>query len=111
MDCIFCKIIKKKEPADIVYEDKKVIVFKSKFPKADLHILIIPKRHIQSINYLKEKDKDLVGQLFMVAQKIAKEKKVAKKGYKLIFNVGKEGGQLINHLHLHLLYGKRIYFP
>jgi len=105
MDCIFCKIIEKKMPAEMVYKDEKFLAIKDIKPKAPLHILIIPKKHIDSVNHLELKDKELIGELFLVAKKIAGELGVDKTGYKLVFNVGRGGGQLINHLHLHLLAG------
>jgi histidine triad (HIT) family protein len=103
MNCLFCKIAKKEEPAEIVYEDDKVVVFKDIHLKAPLHLLIVPKKHIPSVDHLGSGDKELMGELFLVAQKIAREKKL--KGYKLIINVGRPAGQLIDHLHLHLLSG------
>lgn len=109
MECIFCKIIKKEIPSDIVYETDKVIVLKDIHPKAKIHLLILPKKHIISVNHLKEVDKELIGELILSAQKIARGKKM--KGYRLIINVGREGGQLISHLHLHLLSGKKIELP
>jgi histidine triad (HIT) family protein len=109
MECIFCKIIKKEIPSDIVYETNKVIVLKDIHPKAKIHLLILPKKHIISVNHLKEADKELIGELILSAQKIARGKKL--KGYRLIINVGREGGQLISHLHLHLLSGKKIKLP
>ncbi len=102
-NCLFCKIINKKIPAEIIYDNEKIIVFKDINPKAPIHFLIVPKKHIISINHIKIKDKDLLGELFLVAQKIAKKNKI--KGYKTVFNVGREGGQLIDHLHLHFLGG------
>ncbi|MBZ9569335.1 histidine triad nucleotide-binding protein [Patescibacteria group bacterium] len=108
-DCLFCKIIKKKLPSDIVYESDSVIAFKDINPKAPVHLLILPKEHIPSVNHLKKEDRELMGELILVAQKIAKEKKL--KGYKLIINVGRGGGQLIDHLHLHLLSGKLLELP
>jgi len=105
MNCLFCKIANKEVPADIVYEDDKFIVFKDAEPKAPLHLLVIPKKHIPSVDSLESKDKELIGGLFLVAQKIAREMEAAKRGYKLVFNVGRGGGQLIDHLHLHLLAG------
>ncbi|MCH8741814.1 histidine triad nucleotide-binding protein [Patescibacteria group bacterium] len=103
MQCLFCKIINKEIPSDIVYEDEKVISFKDIHPKAPIHFLILPKKHIPSVNHLEETDKELVGNLFLVAKNIARDKNL--NGYKLIVNVGREGGQLIDHLHLHLLAG------
>jgi len=103
INCLFCKIAKKEMPAEIVYEDEKVLVFKDIHPKAPLHLLIIPKKHIHSINHLELRDKELMGELILVAQKIAKEKNL--EGYKLVINVGRPAGQIIDHLHLHLLAG------
>jgi len=105
MDCIFCKIVNKEASADIVYEDEKIIAFKDIKPLSPVHILVIPKKHIPSVDHLELQDKELVGELFLTAQKIAREQGVSKTGYKLIFNVGRGGGQIIDHLHLHLLGG------
>lgn len=104
MNCIFCNIIKKESPADILYEDKDFVVFKDIKPIAPIHLLLVPKTHIDSVNNLTVKNKELISNLILLAQKIAKEQKI-KKGYKLLFNVGRDGGQLIDHLHLHLMGG------
>ena len=109
MPCLFCKIIDKKVSADIVYEDDKFIAFKDINPSAPVHILVVPKKHISSIDHLKISDKELMGELILTVQKIAREKKL--KGYKLIINVGRGGGQIIDHIHLHLLAGKLLRFP
>jgi len=101
MDCIFCKIAKKEAPADIVYEDNNFVVFPDIHPKAPTHVLIIPKKHIVSLQEVTEHDTELMGTLLVTAQKVAKERQL--KGYKLEMHVGKEGGQIIDHLHLHLL--------
>ena len=108
MNCLFCKIANKEVPAEIVYEDEKVIVLKDIHPKAPLHLLIVPKKHIPSINHLELRDKELIGGLFLVAQKIARAEGVNKTGYRLIFNMGKDAGQTVDHLHLHLLGGKKL---
>src|SRR3989339_410465 len=100
-DCIFCKIIKGEIPSDKVYEDPDIIVLNDIIPKAKVHILIIPKKHIESIKHVEESDKEIIGELFLTAKRIAKDKNL--EGYKLLFNVGREGGQVIDHLHLHLL--------
>jgi histidine triad (HIT) family protein len=110
-NCIFCKISKKEAPADILYEDSSVIVFKDIAPKAPIHLLIVPKKHIVSINHIEVEDKEIVGNLFIVAKKIAKENGIDKKGYRLIFNVGRDAGQMVDHLHLHLLAGRKLPFP
>ncbi len=105
MDCIFCKIIKGERPAEIIYKDENFVVFKDINPKAPIHALIVPKKHIVSINHFKEADKELMGNLFLIAKKAAGMVGVKDSGYKLVFNVGRGGGQLIDHLHLHLLGG------
>jgi len=103
MDCIFCKIAKGEISSTKVFENDKIIAFDDIHPKALVHILVVPKKHIESVKHLQESDKDLIGELFLAAQKIAKDKGL--EGYKLVFNVGREGGQLVDHLHLHLLSG------
>jgi len=110
-NCIFCKISKKEAPADILYEDSSVIVFKDIAPKTPMHLLIVPKKHIVNINHIEVEDKEIVGNLFIVAKKIAKENGIDKKGYRLIFNVGRDAGQMVDHLHLHLLAGRKLPFP
>lgn len=101
MDCIFCKIASKEAPAKIVYEDENVIAFPDIDPKAPVHILIIPKKHIPSVDHVEIEDKTLMGELILAAQKIAREKGLD--GYKLEIYVGRSAGQVIDHLHLHLL--------
>jgi len=107
-ECIFCKIVNKEIAAEIVYEDDNVIAFKDTKPVAPVHLLIIPKKHIPSVNHLSLGDRELIGELFLVAQKMARAKGVAKTGYRLIFNIGKDAGQTIDHLHLHLIGGERL---
>lgn len=110
-NCLFCKIKDKIVPADIVYEDEKFLSFKDINPKAPIHLLIIPKKHIPSVNYLNPEDKDLIGEMFLIASEIAKKQKVFDKGYRLIINVGRDAGQAVDHLHLHLLAGKTLPWP
>ena len=102
--CIFCKIVKKSVPAEIVYEDEEILAFSDIKPLAPVHILIIPKKHIHSVDHVEIEDKTLMGDLILAAQKIARERNL--NGYKLQINVGKPAGQLIDHIHLHLLSGK-----
>lgn len=109
MDCLFCKIIDKKVPSDIIYEDSKVVAFKDINPKAPVHFLVVPKKHVVSINHLEEKDKELIVDLIFTIKKIVKEKEL--NGYKIVINVGREGGQVIDHLHLHLLSGQPMILP
>lgn len=104
MQCIFCDIINKKIPSVILYEDEKFVVFKDIKPSAPIHLLLVPKEHIASINDLEEKHKELIGDLFLLAKKVAKEQGISD-GYKLAFNTGRKGGQLVDHLHLHLMGG------
>ena len=106
MSCVFCKIIKKEVPAEIVFEDEDVIAFKDIKPIAPVHIVIISKKHIVSIVDIKEEDEVLMGKLIMTAKKIADDLKIFKKGYRLLIRVGRGGGQEIDHIHLHLLSGK-----
>ena len=99
--CIFCKIINKEIPAQILLENEDLIVLQDIKPSAPYHHLIIPKKHIRSIMDLKEEDREIVSKIIMSAK--ADAEKAGLKGYKLIFNVGREGGQIIDHLHLHLI--------
>jgi histidine triad (HIT) family protein len=106
--CIFCKIVKREIPKKILFEDDLVMAFDDIFPVASTHVLIIPKKHIESVNDLTETDKDerLMGRLVLVAKKIAEERGVAEDGYKLLIRTGKEGGQEVPHIHLHLMGGE-----
>ncbi|MCT4617148.1 MAG: histidine triad nucleotide-binding protein [Candidatus Gracilibacteria bacterium] len=102
MSSIFTKIINREIPADIVYEQENIIVIKDIAPQAKIHLLIIPKKEIPTINDLEETDRDLIAEMFFVAKKVAKDLGVDE-GYKLKFNVGEKGGQEVFHIHLHLL--------
>ena len=106
--CLFCKILNKEIPANVVYEDDTIIAFKDIKPIAPIHILIIPKKHISSLADIKIEDVDLMGELMLTAKKIAEDLNIAQKGYKLIMRVGKDGGQEIGHIHLHLLGGTKL---
>jgi len=103
--CLFCKIINKDIPSDFLYEDDTLVVFKDINPAAPVHLLIVPKKHIRSVNDLTGDDLAIVGSLFMAAKQMAIEQGVDQSGYKLLFNVEKGGGQMIFHLHLHLIGG------
>lgn len=100
-DCIFCKIVRKEIPANIVLDEENFLVFHTIEPKAPLHLLIIPKKHIHSIDHVEVQDKELMGELILTSQKVARQHNL--KGYKLQINVGREGGQVVDHIHLHLL--------
>ena len=108
MDCVFCKIVRKEIPAEIVYEDEDVIAFRDAHPIAPVHVLVIPKRHIGSIVDISDEDIILVGKLIATAKKIAEDLKISEKGYKLLFRVGEHGGQEVKHIHLHLIGGARL---
>jgi histidine triad (HIT) family protein len=108
MDCIFCKIIAGEIPSDIIYQDDEIIAFRDINPKAPVHLLILPKKHIPSLDQMEESDTTLVGRMVAVANKLAKDERIDQKGYRLTINCGKEGGQLVPHLHMHLLGGRRL---
>lgn len=103
MACIFCAIAKKEHPAEFVYEDEAVVVFADIRPSAPVHYLVVSKVHIASVAHLAEADRAVVAALIFAAKQVAEDRKLP--GYKLVFNVGREGGQVIDHLHLHLLGG------
>ena len=104
-DCLFCKIVNREVPSEFLYEDDNYVVFKDIHPAAPVHLLLVPKTHIRSINDLAAGDESLGGGLFTLAGKMAVQEGVNASGYKLLFNVEKGGGQEIFHLHLHLLGG------
>lgn len=106
--CVFCKIVKKEIPASVVYEDNDMLAFRDARPIAPVHILIIPKQHIESINDLGDKDAELIGRIIITAKKIAEEFDISPKGYKLLFRVGEWGGQEVMHIHLHLIGGAQL---
>jgi histidine triad (HIT) family protein len=104
-DCLFCKIISHEIPSEFLYEDDNYVVFKDINPAAPVHLLLVPKKHIRSMNDLKKGDEDIISGLFMIAKDMAKEQGVHESGYKLLFNVEKGGGQVVFHIHLHLIGG------
>jgi histidine triad (HIT) family protein len=109
--CNFCKIIGNAAPADIVYRDEQITAFRDRNPQAPTHILIVPNKHIQSINELLPEDQKLIGDLFSVAVKLAAQEKVDQSGYRVVVNTGLNSGQTIFHLHLHLIGGRRMHWP
>jgi histidine triad (HIT) family protein len=108
-DCIFCKIAKKEIPSKIVFESENIIAFEDTHPVAPVHILLIPKKHIKSTVDLREEDSALMGEMMISAKKIADEKGISQEGYKLLIRTGKNGGQEVDHLHLHLIGGKPLW--
>lgn len=111
MDCVFCKIINKDIPSDIIYEDEDVIAFNDLDPQAPIHFLVIPKKHIQSIAELNGSDYDLVGKIFKVIKKLAEDKELSEEGYRVVSNVGEKAGQSVPHLHFHVLGGRGFKWP
>ena len=106
-DCVFCRIARGVSSADVVYEDDAVMAFKDLYPKAPIHFLIIPRRHIESIAQLSAGDTDLMGRCVQVARTLGEQTGFAERGYRLSCNCGPEGGQVVNHLHFHFLAGRR----
>lgn len=107
-DCLFCKIANKEIPSTIVYEDDEILAFKDINPVAPVHILVIPKKHMDSIKDMKKEDEVLIGRIHTVINKIAEEQGVANTGYRIVTNSGKDSGQEVMHLHFHLIAGKEL---
>lgn len=104
-DCLFCKIANGRMDTEFLYENERLVVFRDIHPHAPLHLLIVPKRHIRSINDLVPGDRDILAEMILTAKEMAQKENVNESGYKLLFNVEKGGGQVIFHLHLHLIGG------
>jgi len=111
MSCIFCKIANKEISSNIVYEDDRVIAFHDINPQAPYHILVVPKKHISTLLELKEEDKDLIGHIYLVINKIAKDLGFEERGYRVVVNCKEEAGQTIFHLHFHVLAGRAMGWP
>ena len=111
MSTIFTKIINKEIPADILFENENVLAFRDINPQAPIHFLVIPKKEISTLNDLEETDKDIVGELFMVAKNLAKKEGIADSGYRTVFNCNKHGAQTVYHIHLHVLGGRQLNWP
>ena len=110
-DCIFCKIIKGEIPSKKVYEDKDIFAFEDINPQAPVHILIVPKKHIAKSLDAAGQDKELIGSIFMIANKLAKEKGIAESGFRLVVNCNRDSGQEVFHIHFHLLGGRKMKWP
>ena len=104
-DCIFCKIVNGEIPTEFLYEDETLVVFRDINPHAPVHILIVPKKHIRSINDLTENNREIISRMIMIGKDVAQKESINSSGYKLLFNVERGGGQVIFHLHLHLIGG------
>jgi len=107
MACIFCEIVARRAPARILHEDDEIMAFQDIYPQAPIHALVIPKLHIATVNDLEEEHITLMGQLFMVAKHLAAQWNIVAQGYRLRVHVGRGGGQLIDHVHMHLLSGRQ----
>lgn len=107
-ECVFCNIVNKTLDSEILYDDLNLIVIRDILPKAPVHLLVIPKKHIVSVAHAEETDSAMIGQMVLAAKKMGEKFGVGETGYKLVFNVGRDGGQVIPHLHLHLLGGKKL---
>lgn len=107
-ECIFCRIVAGELPGDIVYQDEACLAFRDIAPQAPTHLLVIPKTHITSLAHLAEGQQELAGRLIIIAKRLAEEEGLAEKGYRLVINCGYEGGQVVPHLHLHLIGGRKL---
>jgi len=110
-DCLFCKIVNKEIPAELIFEDDRIVAFNDINPQAPVHILIIPKDHFASLNDIPEEKKDLLGHILLRARQIAQNLGIQEKGYRVVLNTGKESGQEVFHIHFHLLGGRRMTWP
>ncbi|MCL4476530.1 MAG: histidine triad nucleotide-binding protein [Nitrospirae bacterium] len=110
-DCIFCKIIEKKIPSKVVYEDEHSLVFEDINPQAPVHALVIPKKHIPTLLDITEEDNPLIAHLVKVANKIARDKGIAERGFRIVTNCNPESGQTVYHIHLHVLGGRAMHWP
>ncbi len=111
MSCLFCKIVDKEIPSNIAFEDDNIMAFHDINPKAPTHVLIIPKKHIATINDVTNEDQMLLGHIMLTAKKLAKELGIEQDGYRLVFNVNQHGGQEVHHIHLHILGGRQMNWP
>ena len=111
MSTIFSKIINKEIPADIIYEDDELLAFNDISPQAPIHILIIPKKEIKTLNHLELEDQAIAGKMLLLAKDLAKKYEIDQTGYRTIFNCNEDGGQTVFHIHLHLLGGRKLSWP
>ena len=109
-NCIFCQIVAGTTPASIVYHDEQVTAFKDTHPVTPVHLLVVPNRHLDSLNQASEADEQLLGHLLLVARQLAVENGIDQRGFRLMLNTGREGGQSVFHLHIHLFGGARLRF-
>ena len=110
-DCLFCGIVDGRVKADLVHQDDAVVAFNDIGPKAPVHILIIPRKHVASVSEITESDHALIGAIFQVAAKLARERGIAESGYRVVVNSGADAGQSVFHIHYHLLGGRQLGWP
>ena len=110
-DCLFCKMVAGEIKPDVVYEDNDVLAFRDINPQAPVHVLVIPKRHIATLNALQDEDAELVGRLYLAARQVAQQEEIDESGYRTLVNCNRDGGQDVFHVHLHLLGGRRMGWP
>ncbi len=111
MDCLFCKIIKKEIPAKIIYENEEILALEDINPQAPVHFLVIPKKHISTSLDIKNEDNELIGLLYQAANKLAKDRGIAEKGFRTVMNCNAGAGQTVFHIHLHILGGRAMHWP
>jgi len=110
-DCLFCKMVSGEIRPDVVYEDEHVLAFRDINPQGPVHVLIIPKEHISTLNELEEQHAELMGRLFLAAKKVAEMENLAENGYRTVINCNRHGGQEVYHIHLHLIGGRQMTWP
>ena len=108
MECIFCQIVAGEMPSKIIYQDEEVIAFRDINPQAPIHLIVISKRHIPSLAHLPEAESPLVGHMVNIANQLAKREGISESGYRLVINCGEQAGQIVPHLHMHLIGGRRL---
>jgi len=111
MGCLFCNLLEKKIPADVVYEDEHTLAFRDIRPVAPTHVLVIPRKHISAIHELSDADGDLMGKVILAARNVAKKLDLEAKGYRLVVNDGDQAGQTVHHIHVHVLGGRDMSWP
>ena len=111
MECIFCGIVNRSLPAELIYESDLIVAFRDITPQAPTHVLIVPSEHIESVAQLDESHTELLGEMFLAANTIAQQEGIAETGYRLVFNCGRAAGQSVDHVHLHLLGGRKLGWP
>jgi histidine triad (HIT) family protein len=110
-DCLFCKFVNGEIQPDVVYENEDVLAFRDINPQAPTHVLVIPKRHISTLNDLAPEDAELMGKLYLAAREVAEREGIAESGYRTLVNCNEQAGQTVFHIHLHLLGGRRMNWP